>query len=164
MALAKWLAFSYSPMFSQPVSSISCSYLSELKPYIVPLATLLNATKPPVPKAKPGTILTEQGYMRYFVVHGGLFSKDGVTLEDIRKINRIGKQPGQEGLMSTLVLILLIIVLIFSSRRRGNLWLYYISIKLKEYIVAMDRPSSNAWPRSKQAGKCLVTLRQKTTS
>ena len=38
---------------------------------------------------------------RYFVVHGGLFSKDGVTLDDIRKIERIGQQPGQEGLMCT---------------------------------------------------------------
>jgi len=38
---------------------------------------------------------------RYFVVHGGLFSKDGVTLDDIGKIERIGQQPGQEGLMCT---------------------------------------------------------------
>jgi serine/threonine-protein phosphatase 5 len=31
---------------------------------------------------------------------GGLFSKDGVTLDDIRKIPRMSlKQPGQEGLM-----------------------------------------------------------------
>jgi serine/threonine-protein phosphatase 5 len=37
--------------------------------------------------------------IRYFIVHGGLFSKDDVTLEDVKKIDRFGKQPGQEGLM-----------------------------------------------------------------
>ncbi|KDQ48944.1 hypothetical protein JAAARDRAFT_74815 [Jaapia argillacea MUCL 33604] len=42
---------------------------------------------------------TYKGLKRYFVVHGGLFSKDGVTLEDVRKIKRVGQQPGQEGLM-----------------------------------------------------------------
>ncbi|KAH9948541.1 phosphoprotein phosphatase [Amylocystis lapponica] len=63
----------------------------------MPLATLINATQPP---ASPGkAILSPEGHKRYFVVHGGLFSKDGVTLEDIRKIDRIGRQPGQEGLM-----------------------------------------------------------------
>jgi serine/threonine-protein phosphatase 5 len=41
--------------------------------------------------------------MRYFVCHGGLFSKDGVTLDEIRGINRIGKQPGTEGLMCELL-------------------------------------------------------------
>ena len=41
--------------------------------------------------------------MRYFVCHGGLFSKDGVTLDEIRAINRIGKQPGTEGLMCELL-------------------------------------------------------------
>lgn len=41
-----------------------------------------------------------QGVKRFFVVHGGLFSKDGVTLDDIRSIPRMSlKQPGQEGLM-----------------------------------------------------------------
>lgn len=45
------------------------------------------------------TILSPEGYKRYFVVHGGLFSKDGVTLDDVRKIPRIGRQPGQDGLM-----------------------------------------------------------------
>jgi hypothetical protein len=59
---------------------------------------MINATKPP-PIKIPKDILSPLGLKRYFVVHGGLFSKDEVTLEDIRKIDRIGKQPGQEGLM-----------------------------------------------------------------
>ncbi|KAJ6587140.1 phosphoprotein phosphatase [Mycena vulgaris] len=68
----------------------------------LPLSTLISATKPPPNKI--GTpILSSQGLKRYFVVHGGLFSKDGVTLEDIRKIDRIGRQPGQEGLMCELL-------------------------------------------------------------
>lgn len=64
----------------------------------VPLATLINATQAPSGKS-PSAILSPEGRKRYFVVHGGLFSKDDVSLEDIRKIDRIGKQPGQEGLM-----------------------------------------------------------------
>ena len=37
---------------------------------------------------------------KYFVVHGGLFSDDNVSLDDIRKLNRhTQKQPGQQGLM-----------------------------------------------------------------
>ncbi|KAI0930258.1 hypothetical protein AcV5_007019 [Taiwanofungus camphoratus] len=64
----------------------------------MPLATLISATKPPLGPLN-SAILSPEGLKRYFVVHGGLFSKDGVTLEDIRKIDRIGRQPGQEGLM-----------------------------------------------------------------
>ncbi|KAL6310377.1 Metallo-dependent phosphatase-like protein [Sparassis latifolia] len=68
----------------------------------MPLATLISATKPPsAPKGR--VILSPEGRKRYFVVHGGLFSKDGVTLEDIRKIDRIGRQPGQQGLMCELL-------------------------------------------------------------
>ncbi|KAG6819735.1 hypothetical protein H0H93_009126 [Arthromyces matolae] len=74
---------------------------------LVPLSTLVSATKPPS-QGKPGTILSPQGRKRYFVVHGGLFSKDEVTLDDIRKIDRIGRQPGQEGLMSKLKMIQLL--------------------------------------------------------
>lgn len=33
-----------------------------------------------------------------FVTHGGLFAKDGVKLEDIRKTPRV-KEPGDEGIM-----------------------------------------------------------------
>ena len=64
----------------------------------VPLATLVCATKPPAGSTKD-VILSPEGRKRYFVVHGGLFSKDDVTLDDIRKIKRAGQQPGQEGLM-----------------------------------------------------------------
>jgi serine/threonine-protein phosphatase 5 len=60
---------------------------------------MVSATKPPVGKEVANAILSPQGFKRYFVVHGGLFSKDEVTLDDIRKIPRIGRQPGQEGLM-----------------------------------------------------------------
>ncbi|KAG1867385.1 phosphoprotein phosphatase [Suillus subluteus] len=49
----------------------------------LPLATLVSATKAPT-KTSTTTILSPQGLKRYFVVHGGLFSKDG---------------PGQDGLM-----------------------------------------------------------------
>ncbi|KAG5437998.1 hypothetical protein PCANB_000345 [Pneumocystis canis] len=46
----------------------------------LPLATLIGGT--------------------YLVLHGGLFSDDNVTLDDIRKIDRISKrQPGTTGLM-----------------------------------------------------------------
>ncbi|KAJ7268789.1 Metallo-dependent phosphatase-like protein [Mycena haematopus] len=68
----------------------------------LPLSTLISATKPP-PNKTGSPILSPQGLKRYFVVHGGLFSKDGVTLEDIRKIDRIGRQPGNEGLMCELL-------------------------------------------------------------
>lgn len=33
---------------------------------------------------------------KVFVTHGGLFSNDGVTLDDIRQINR-NRQPPEEG-------------------------------------------------------------------
>lgn len=37
---------------------------------------------------------------KYLTLHGGLFSDDKVTLDDIRKLNRHGqRQPGQAGLM-----------------------------------------------------------------
>jgi len=37
---------------------------------------------------------------KYLVLHGGLFSDDKVTLDDIRKLNRHNqRQPGQAGLM-----------------------------------------------------------------
>ncbi|KAJ6499103.1 phosphoprotein phosphatase [Mycena sanguinolenta] len=68
----------------------------------LPLCTLISATKPPSNKTG-SPILSPQGLKRYFVVHGGLFSKDDVTLEDIRKIDRIGRQPGTDGLMCELL-------------------------------------------------------------
>jgi serine/threonine-protein phosphatase 5 len=58
-------------------------------------------------------ILSEEGKKRYFICHGGPpVSKDGVTLEEVAKIDRYvylsrfdwangryGRQPGHEGLM-----------------------------------------------------------------
>ncbi|KAI0268648.1 Metallo-dependent phosphatase-like protein [Gloeopeniophorella convolvens] len=69
----------------------------------MPLATLISATQPPA--TTKGAILSPEGLKRYFVTHGGLFSKDGVTLDEIRAINRIGRQPGTEGLMSEFQLL-----------------------------------------------------------
>lgn len=68
----------------------------------MPLATLVCATKPPG-GLWSNAILSSDGKKRYFVVHGGLFSKDDVTLDEIRKIERFGRQPGQEGLMCELL-------------------------------------------------------------
>ncbi|KAI9594917.1 Metallo-dependent phosphatase-like protein [Syncephalis fuscata] len=39
---------------------------------------------------------------KLFVVHGGLFSRDDVTLDEIKAINRF-RQPGSEGLMTELL-------------------------------------------------------------
>jgi serine/threonine-protein phosphatase 5 len=37
---------------------------------------------------------------KYFVLHGGLFSDDNITLDDVRKLDRFKqRQPGQAGLM-----------------------------------------------------------------
>ena len=37
---------------------------------------------------------------KYFVLHGGLFSDDNITLDDVRKLDRHAqRQPGQSGLM-----------------------------------------------------------------
>ncbi|KAG8893269.1 hypothetical protein FRB99_002093 [Tulasnella sp. 403] len=71
----------------------------------LPLATLLCPALPPSPtmKGEKPPILSPEGRKRYFVVHGGLFSRDGVTLDEIKKIERRGKQPGNEGLMCELL-------------------------------------------------------------
>jgi len=69
----------------------------------LPLATLVSPTLPPVSTSKATAILSPEGRKRFFIVHGGLFSKDGVTLDEIRKIPRLGKQPGNEGLMCELL-------------------------------------------------------------
>ncbi|KAH8920187.1 Metallo-dependent phosphatase [Atractiella rhizophila] len=71
----------------------------------LPLATVISASKAPSPARAATSLhknptLSPEGFKRFFVVHGGLFSKDGVTLDDIRTIDRIKKkQPGSEGLM-----------------------------------------------------------------
>ncbi|KAG8929820.1 hypothetical protein FRC02_005023 [Tulasnella sp. 418] len=71
----------------------------------LPLATLVCPTLPPSGSKIGGKppILSPEGRKRFFIVHGGLFSKDGVTLDDIKKIDRFGKQPGNEGLMCELL-------------------------------------------------------------
>ena len=79
----------------------------------LPLSTLISTPRTPlsgadlphhVSLAQKSPILSKEEKKRFFVVHGGLFSKDGVTLDDIRAIDRfkIG-QPGQEGLMMELL-------------------------------------------------------------
>ncbi|KAG8720646.1 hypothetical protein FRC09_009214 [Ceratobasidium sp. 395] len=69
----------------------------------LPLATLVCPALPPVETGKATAILSPEGRKRFFIVHGGLFSKDNVTLDDIKKIQRLGKQPGNEGLMCELL-------------------------------------------------------------
>ena len=71
--------------------------------FAVPLATLLTAGLPPSNPKSEGSqpaILSPDGRKRFFVVHGGPpVSKDGVLLEDVAKVDRAGRQPGQEGIM-----------------------------------------------------------------
>ena len=51
---------------------------------------------------------------KILVVHGGLFSKNDVTLEDIRKIDRFKKrQPDSEGIMCELL---------WSGKKLNNVW------------------------------------------
>lgn len=82
----------------------------------IPLATLVSPTQAPLlaeqlpaeaskSLAQTAPIVNKDtGFKRFFVVHGGLFSKDNVTLKDIRAIDRFAKkQPGQEGLMMELL-------------------------------------------------------------
>ncbi|KAF8322034.1 protein phosphatase 5 [Clavulina sp. PMI_390] len=71
----------------------------------LPLSTMVSPSLPPKTTTTWGrpSILSPEGLKRYFVVHGGLFSRDGVTLDEIRSIDRFGRQPGQEGLMCELL-------------------------------------------------------------
>lgn len=79
----------------------------------LPLATLISTSETPlqgqdlpatVSKAQKSPILSLDEKKRFFVTHGGLFSRDDVLLKDIKEINRhkIG-QPGQAGLMMELL-------------------------------------------------------------
>lgn len=68
----------------------------------MPLATLVTASQPPKSLKSEGSqpAILHDGHKRYFVVHGGPpVSKDGVKLEEVKAIDRYGRQPGQEGLM-----------------------------------------------------------------
>ncbi|KAH8985935.1 phosphoprotein phosphatase [Lactarius hatsudake] len=62
---------------------------------LVPLATLVSATQPPA--EKQDVILSPDGFKRYFITHGGLFGKDGITLDEIRanKANRSSAGDGR---------------------------------------------------------------------
>lgn len=73
----------------------------------LPIATVVSASEPPREVERRDTrfpvnpILSPRGVKRFYIVHGGLYSKDGVKLDDIRRINRIQmRQPGTFGLMS----------------------------------------------------------------
>lgn len=73
----------------------------------LPIATVVSASEPPRQVERRDTrfpvnpILSPRGVKRFYIVHGGLYSKDGVKLDDIRRINRIQmRQPGTFGLMS----------------------------------------------------------------
>lgn len=75
--------------------------------YALPIATLVTASQKPRELARRDTrlpinpFLSPEGYKRFFIVHGGLYSKDGVSLADVKKIDRIRqRQPGTAGLMS----------------------------------------------------------------
>ena len=93
-------------MYLRPVLlSLFFAWTSLLTVSLVPLATLISATRPP--SKVQNAILSSDGLKRYFVTHGGLFSKDGITLDEIRKIKRIGRQPGTEGLMCTFLFMLM---------------------------------------------------------
>jgi serine/threonine-protein phosphatase 5 len=74
---------------------------------IVPLMTVVSADLAPSNLKSEGSqpaILSAEGRKRYAICHGGPpVSKDGVTLEEIAKIDRFGRQPGQEGLMCELL-------------------------------------------------------------
>ena len=56
-------------------------------------------TSTTLPSSNSPAILSPEGFRRFFVVHGGLFSKDDVSLDEIRKIPRVGKQPDAQDLM-----------------------------------------------------------------
>lgn len=80
----------------------------------LPLATLITASRPPltgdqlpasfsIAQREP-IVEPETGFKRFFVVHGGLFSRDDVTLDRIRALNRFQqRQPGEDGLMMELL-------------------------------------------------------------
>lgn len=62
----------------------------------------MSASQPPRSLRSEGSqpAILHDGRKRYFVVHGGPpVSKDGVTLDEVKAIDRYGRQPGQEGLM-----------------------------------------------------------------
>lgn len=78
----------------------------------LPLATTITATQAPVPGgdlpyhaplAQRSPILTQDGFKRYFVVHGGLPQEDNVTLDMIQSINRFKIGQPSEGIAQDLL-------------------------------------------------------------
>ncbi|KAM0756689.1 protein phosphatase 5, partial [Meredithblackwellia eburnea MCA 4105] len=68
----------------------------------LPLSTLVTAALPPKLDASPNpkNPTLHDGRKRFFVVHGGLFSREDVLLDEIKAVDRMKqKQPGQEGIM-----------------------------------------------------------------
>ncbi|ODN74317.1 hypothetical protein L202_06735 [Cryptococcus amylolentus CBS 6039] len=69
---------------------------------MLPLAVLLSASLPPTSPKSEGSkpAILHEGKRRFFICHGGPpVSKDGVTLEEVSKLERFGRQPGQEGVI-----------------------------------------------------------------
>lgn len=125
------------------LSSVS-AWTSPLTAILVPLATLVSATRPPT--ETQNVILSPEGVKRYFVTHGGLFSKDGITLDEIRKINRIGRQPGTEGLMCTF-LFLFETIRDSNGIHRRSLYFKIFSVKgriLSRIAAPLDGPTGIA--------------------
>ena len=112
----------------------------------MPLATLVSATRPP--SVKENAILSPDGFKRYFITHGGLFSKDGITLDEIRKITRIGRQPGTEGLMCTFLFLFTSATSynsthLHSQARFAPLTLYCWRLNAEQYHSSFGRTRRN---------------------
>ncbi|POV96237.1 hypothetical protein PSHT_15265 [Puccinia striiformis] len=70
----------------------------------LPLCCLVTASQQPesseISKVPAKPFFDAEGRKRFFIVHGGLFSKDEVSFDELKKIPRmVRKQPGNEGLM-----------------------------------------------------------------
>jgi hypothetical protein len=121
------------------------TWTSLLTASLVPLATLVSATRPPA--KTENAILSSDGVKRYFVTHGGLFSKDGITLDDIRKIKRIGRQPGTEGLMCMFLFVFVIACDLTLIHRRGPCSEPFTvgGRILSSTTAPLDGPTGNTW-------------------
>jgi hypothetical protein len=95
LALCLWVYHQYCAL-----SSIF-SWTSQLTAILV---LLVSATRPPTETQT--VILSPDGIKRNFVTHGGLFSKDGITLDEIRKINRIGRSSAKDRRFDVYVFVL----------------------------------------------------------
>ena len=94
----------FADVFTSCQSALTSKCSSFAQCCAVPLATLVTASQPPssgpMQNSTKPPILSPAGLKRFFIVHGGPpCSKDGVSLEEIEQIPRLGQQPGQTGLM-----------------------------------------------------------------